>query len=373
MSVSLVLGLVTFADQAIVKHELTPLFESFRVGLDRVSAQGDTAAYDALDLARSRLTQFRQDLPGLRRRIIIVSDGDDTNSRNMPTNVCAALQRDGIIVDSVQVGHIHNRILHAISVATGGYRFSPRTSLGDALSIFDLETMLFSGERPTTSMKDKISPVTSTWQLQQYGNSLVYPIDAITIDQFPQRAEHPRLREAARDVSKSVVVSPSTSERMRRIMRELQDLAHNPHPHIDAYVNDADMSFLKVIIEAPSDVDQCPYKGGSFLLTCDLPAQYPRDPPEVRFVTFILHPNVSKQGKVCVAELGRLWTSDITLKEILALVYGLLLEPDLENPLEIQASLKYYDDDGTYALAAAKAVNEHASKTRDEWRRELET
>jgi hypothetical protein len=31
------------------------------------------------------------------------------------------------------------------------------------------------------------------------------------------------------------------------------------------------------------------------------------------------------------------------------------------------------DDDGTYALAAAKAVNEHASKTRDEWRRELET
>jgi hypothetical protein len=89
------------------------------VGLDRVSAQGDTAAYDALDLARSRLTQFRQDLPGLRRRIIIVSDGDDTNSKNMPTNVCAALQRDGIIVDSVQVGHIHNRILHAISVATG--------------------------------------------------------------------------------------------------------------------------------------------------------------------------------------------------------------------------------------------------------------
>jgi ubiquitin-protein ligase len=66
---------------------------------------------------------------------------------------------------------------------------------------------------------------------------------------------------------------------------------------------------------------------------------------------------VSKQGKVghilritlqlltalqvCVAELGRLWTSDIKLKEILTLVYGLLLEPDLENPLEIQASLKY--------------------------------
>jgi hypothetical protein len=66
------------------------------------------------------------------------------------------------------------------------------------------------------------------------------------------------------------------------------------------------------------------------------------------------------------------------------------LEPDLENPLEIQASLKYCalktlstlgrvsltsgisdDDDGTFALAVADAVAEHASKCRDDWRLEL--
>ncbi|KAJ7106335.1 hypothetical protein C8R44DRAFT_638705 [Mycena epipterygia] len=46
-------------------------------------------------------------------------------------------------------------------------------------------------------------------------------------------------------------------------------------------------------LKAPKDVENCPYKGGTFLLSCDLPAGYPRDPPEVRFVTFILHPNVS--------------------------------------------------------------------------------
>ncbi|KAJ6627689.1 ubiquitin-conjugating enzyme/RWD-like protein [Mycena sp. CBHHK59/15] len=130
------------------------------------------------------------------------------------------------------------------------------------------------------------------------------------------------------------------------------------------------MSFLKIILEAPKDVENCPYKGGTFLLTCDLPSGYPRDPPEIRFVTFILHPN---QGKVCIAELGRLWSSDITLKEILSLIYGVLLTPDLENPLEIQASLKYYDDDGTYALAVAKSVAKHASKTRMQWKKDLDT
>jgi len=85
-----------------------------------------------------------------------------------------------------------------------------------------------------------------------------------------------------------------------------------------------------------------------------------------------------------------LWSSDITLKEIFSLVYGLLLEPDLENPLEIQASLKYCalnddtpcggfsnleiatdDDDGTFALAVAEAVSEHASKSREQWKLEL--
>ena len=64
----------------------------------------------------------------------------------------------------------------------------------------------------------------------------------------------------------------------------------------------------------------------------------------------------------------------------------------MENPVEIQASLKYCafetreicrggcpdlrlvpdDDDGTFALAVAEAVFEHASKNREQWRQELE-
>jgi hypothetical protein len=77
------------------------------------------------------------------------------------------------------------------------------------------------------------------------------------------------------------------------------------------------------------------------------------------------------------------------LKEIFSLVYGTLLTPDLENPLEIQASLKYCtshrlsippylmlakkdEDDGTYALAVADAVAKHASKSREQWKAELD-
>ncbi|KAJ7155009.1 hypothetical protein C8R46DRAFT_1226970 [Mycena filopes] len=352
--VSLVLGLVTFSAEASVDQELTPIFENFRHSLERAEAGGDTAVYDALDTARRTLSQYRSDLPDLRKRIIIVSDGEDTSSSASAQEVCLALQRARVIVDSVQVGPRSDAVLHAISVATGGYRFAPRTSLADALSIFDLETMLFSGERPPRARKPF---VTSQRQLYSYQDMHLHPTDMITVTNFPPRIEHPLLKQPVRAAANLVGVTAGGGgdERMRRIMREIKATVADPHPNIDVYYGDSDMTFLKVILEAPNDA-QCPYMGGTFLLTCNLPARYPRDPPEVRFVTFIMHPNVSKQGKVCIAELGRLWSSDITLKEIFSLVYGTLLTPDLENPLEIQASLKYYEDDGTYALAVADAI-----------------
>jgi Mg-chelatase subunit ChlD len=110
---------LTVSDKANVKQELTPIFESFLQQLDKVSAEGDTALYDALDAARRMLVNYRSDLPKLRKRIIIVTDGADTSSKVSAKDVCQDLQRSGIVVDSVQVGSQSERTLHAISAATG--------------------------------------------------------------------------------------------------------------------------------------------------------------------------------------------------------------------------------------------------------------
>ena len=82
-------------------------------------AEGNTVVYDALDAARRMLIDYRSDLLQLRKRIIIVTDGGDTGSEASAKDVCQALQRSGIIVDSVQVGLRSDNNLHAISVATG--------------------------------------------------------------------------------------------------------------------------------------------------------------------------------------------------------------------------------------------------------------
>ncbi|KAJ7484167.1 hypothetical protein FB451DRAFT_1169243 [Mycena latifolia] len=270
-TVSLVLGLVTFSNAASVEQELTPIFENFRQRLDRADACGDTAIYEALDAARS-------------------PESSETY------HYCVGRRR------------------HKLE------------DLGTGKSQ-DLETMLFSGERPLRAAKPL---VTSNTQLRTYQRFYSYPIDVITVDKFPPRAEHPLLQQPVKSAASSAGMSGAGDDRMKRIMREIKAVVSDPHPNIDVYFNDRDMLFLKIILD------------------------------------------VSKQGKVCIAELGRLWSSDITLKEIFSLVYGTLLTPDLENLLEIQASLKYYEDDGTYALAVADAVAKHTSKSRAEWRGELD-
>ena len=186
--------------------------------------------------------------------------------------------------------------------------------------------MLSSAERTPRLSK---RPVLNNITLRQYGNTLDFPVDVVTISQFPHRAPHAKLQQSVQPAAKLTSARPTNDDRTKRIMREvglccstalfsrllispqLKALIVDPHPQIDLYVNDSDMSFLKIILEvcvvklgmnmtdvthvrkAPKDETECPYRNGTFLLTCDIPQNYPREPPEIRFVTFILHPNVS--------------------------------------------------------------------------------
>lgn len=120
----------------------------------------------------------------------------------------------------------------------GGYRFSPNTSLADALSIFvrgyfhtdallttvtqDLETMLHSGERPLRKDEPAVKLVTSNHMLWSYRDSTRHPIDLITADKFPPRAQHPLLQQPVKSAANSVEMAGSGGDdRTKRIMREV--------------------------------------------------------------------------------------------------------------------------------------------------------
>ncbi|KZT04649.1 uncharacterized protein LAESUDRAFT_814008 [Laetiporus sulphureus 93-53] len=359
------IGIVTFGKEVREVQPITLLKEEFRNTLQNVKADGDTPLFDSLHVAHTMLERFKAEHPSAASRIICLTDGVDVNSKIKSHVVTAQLQRSNVIVDSIamQTGGLRN-ILHPISVVTGGYSFKVDT-LENALNIVALETVLWSKDRVPRPPKPVVS---QPWQLMKYNDTWTYPVDVVTAETCPQRKPHARLHEPLRAAQKAAARSiPPSTDRQRRLMQEIRNIVNSPHPAIDIYAGD-DLAFWKVVIEAPHG---SPYDGGTFLAYVDFGESYPQVAPEIRFITPILHPNINRHGKVCHAALDRGWLVDMTMSVILQILYGLLLTPDTDNPLDLHATMEYNDDTGQHALKVHEMVRKHASKTRRDWRNEL--
>lgn len=102
------------------------------------------------------------------------------------------------------------------------------------------------------------------------------------------------------------------------------------------------MDLLSVMIEGPH---KTPYENGLFLFHIHLPAQFPKQPPKVHYISFWHHrlnPNLYTEGKVCVSLLGtwpaqrpeEKWGPKSTLLQVIVSIQGLILveEPYFNEP-----------------------------------------
>ena len=58
----------------------------------------------------------------------------------------------------------------------------------------------------------------------------------------------------------------------------------------------------------------------------------PPSTKQVRFVTSIKHANVNPHGRICLSILDCNYTVETTLHNVLASVFGLLLQPETSDP-----------------------------------------
>src|SRR5436305_13147024 len=86
------IGLITFASRASVSQGITDIIEDFRDSTRSVSCDGHTALWDALALAQESLSEYAKKFSGVKKRIICLSDGEDTKSVHSAHEVCLALQ-----------------------------------------------------------------------------------------------------------------------------------------------------------------------------------------------------------------------------------------------------------------------------------------
>lgn len=78
---------------------------------------------------------------------------------------------------------------------------------------------------------------------------------------------------------------------------------------------------------------------GRWLVHIELPPTYPLQPPKMRFVTSIVHPNISLQnGEICLDLLKDAWTPAYSVLECVRAVRMLLSCPETDSPLNVDVA-----------------------------------
>lgn len=112
--------------------------------------------------------------------------------------------------------------------------------------------------------------------------------------------------------------------RERRLRTELRVLSLDPVDGIQAQPLDDSCYHWQACLDGPSG---SPYEGGRFYLYIQVPYSYPLDPPIVRFITKIFHPNVSRHGDIGIDSIQHNWSLALTIGKVLISIQSLLTDP----------------------------------------------
>ncbi|KAF4791004.1 Ubiquitin-conjugating enzyme E2 G1 [Turdus rufiventris] len=127
------------------------------------------------------------------------------------------------------------------------------------------------------------------------------------------------------------------------------ELNKNPVEGFSAgLIDDNDLYRWEVLIIGPPDTL---YEGGVFKAHLTFPKDYPLRPPKMKFITEIWHPNVDKNGDVCISILHEpgedkygyekpeeRWLPIHTVETIMISVISMLADPNGDSPANVDAA-----------------------------------
>ncbi|CAN0236995.1 unnamed protein product [Scytosiphon promiscuus] len=146
-----------------------------------------------------------------------------------------------------------------------------------------------------------------------------------------------------------------------RLGKELKMLTDEPPPGVCAWPVEDCMTHLQAQIQGPEDT---PYERGTFLLDLQIPDRYPFEPPKVRFLTPIYHPNIDSGGRICLDTLkmrpAGSWAPSMNVPTLLTTIRLLMAHPNGDDGLMPDITELFLKNPSRFADVARAHVEEHA-------------
>lgn len=121
----------------------------------------------------------------------------------------------------------------------------------------------------------------------------------------------------------------------RRILKEIKTIKSNSPDNIKIFVENDIYNWEAVIIGSKDTF----YEDLELHLNIHIPDSYPSNPPVIKFISNVWHPNISQDGEICVSTLKNYgWTPVLTILKTLISINSLLDDPNTDDPLNSEAS-----------------------------------
>ncbi|XP_032898374.1 ubiquitin-conjugating enzyme E2 T isoform X1 [Amblyraja radiata] len=154
-------------------------------------------------------------------------------------------------------------------------------------------------------------------------------------------------------------------QRVSRLKKELQLLANQPPPGISCWQNCDQTDELRAQIMGGAN---SPYEGGIFNLEIIVPERYPFEPPKIRFLTPIYHPNIDTAGRICLDILKLppkgAWRPSLNISTVLTSIHLLMSEPNPDDPLMADISSEFKYNRQSFLENAKQWTLKHAKQTK---------
>ncbi|EGD73578.1 ubiquitin-conjugating enzyme HR6A [Salpingoeca rosetta] len=158
-------------------------------------------------------------------------------------------------------------------------------------------------------------------------------------------------------------MSSSITPARKRLMKDFKRLQEDPPQGIMGAPVENDIMTWHAVIFGPEGT---PFEDGAFKLTLTFTEDYPNKAPVVKFVSRVYHPNVYKDGSICLDILQNKWSPTYNITGILTSIQSLLDEPNPNSPANAEAAQLYRENRREYERKVRDCVEESWSSDEEE-------